>query len=213
MSGGGLVVLGAAWLAYGALHSLLADRRVKAAVTKRWPAAGRWYRLVYNVLALLLLVPPVVLTHAQRGVVLWDRPGAWGWAADGLALLALAVFVWSLRAYDLATFIGLRQWRDGCRDPDGPQAFHISPLHRYVRHPWYSSALVVIWTRDWDPAWLVTAAALTFYLWLGARWEEAKLVESFGEAYRAYQRQVPFLMPRPWRRLTPQAAQRLTRVR
>lgn len=200
-SPGSLAGLAVAWLAYGLVHSLLADRRLKARIVGRWPGAARAYRLAYNGLAVVLLAGPLALTRALRGPPLWDWPGAWGWLADGLAAAALAVFLWSLRYYDLGVFLGLRQWREGAADPDGPQAFRLSPLHRFVRHPWYSCALVLIWTRDWDPAWLVTAAALTAYIWVGLRLEEAKLETAFGDAYRRYRARVPALLPRPWRYL------------
>lgn len=195
-----LLLLTATWGGYFALHSLLASHAMKAEVARRWPRFARRYRLFYNTVALVTLVPVLALMASTPGPWLWRWHGAWGWLADALALCALAGFVWSARYYDLGEFAGLRR---ACADGPATGGLRISPLHRHVRHPWYSLGLVLIWTRDMDAAWLVSALAITAYLVVGSRLEERKLVAEFGEAYRAYQRRVPGLVPRPWRRLTP----------
>jgi len=192
-----LLLLAATWAGYFALHSLLAGRGLKAEVARRWPRLARRYRLAYNVTALVTLVPVLALMAHTPGPWLWRWEGAWGWLADGLALGALAGFAWSARYYDLGEFAGLD--RAGA---EGPGGLRISPLHRHVRHPWYSLGLVLIWTRDMDAAWLVSALVITAYLVVGSRLEERRLVAEFGEAYRAYKRRVPGLVPLPGRALS-----------
>ena len=84
-------------------------------------------------------------------------------------------FYWTLRYYDSGEFIGLRQWReqvDPCRIM---RRFHLSPLHRFVRHPWYFLGLVLIWSRDMN-SFLLTAIVITLYFWLGSKLEEKKLL-------------------------------------
>jgi protein-S-isoprenylcysteine O-methyltransferase Ste14 len=199
-----LLLIAGAWLVYGALHSWLASGHTKAWVARRWPRFVPAYRLAYNGLAILLLIPPLALTLSQPGEALWNWPVWVSWPA---AVLAIAGFVWSLRWYDMGEFMGLRQWRrhDG-REHEG---FVISPLHRYVRHPWYSLGLLLLWTRDLNAAWLTTALAVTLYLAIGSRLEERKLVAQYGEAYREYMRRVPALLPWPGRHLSPDEAQAL----
>lgn len=185
------------WIAYGAVHSALASLAVKRVVARRFPAAMRGYRLAFNVLAVVLLVPPLWLTFAWRGPLLWHWSGGWGWLADGLALAAVVGFVWSLRWYDMSVFAGTAQWRSrhGGIDDGGPLA--LSPLHRYVRHPWYALALVVLWTRDMDAARLVSTVCITAYFRLGSLLEERKLLAFYGEAYAHYRRRVNGLVPWP----------------
>ncbi|BAZ93253.1 membrane protein [Thiohalobacter sp. COW1] len=196
------------WLLYLALHSLLADARVRRRFETRWPLLERRYRLFYTLQSSLLILPPLALLVLwyDRGEPLWAWQGMAGWFADGLALLALAGFAWATRAYDLAAFLGLKA-ATGHANITG---FHLSPLHRHVRHPWYSLGLVVLWTRDMPPALLVTALCITAYLLVGIRLEERKLIDEFGERYREYRRRVPALIPRPWRRLTVEEARRLS---
>ena len=35
----------------------------------------------------------------------------------------------------------------------------LSPLHRWVRHPWYFLGLLILWTQEMNAALLVTALA------------------------------------------------------
>jgi protein-S-isoprenylcysteine O-methyltransferase Ste14 len=204
-----LGLLALTWLAYFALHSLLASLGLKRWVARERPGWMRVYRLAYNAMALLLLVPPLWLTYSERGPWLWEWTGFGWWLANGLAALAALGFLWSLRWYDGAEFLGLRQWREGVRTAEDQERFHLSPLHRYVRHPWYSLGLVIVWTRDMDLAFLVTAMMITLYFVAGSRLEERKLLVYHGEAYRRYRRLVPSLVPSPWKFLSREQAHRL----
>ncbi len=199
-----VLLIALAWLAYGLIHSWLAGGAVKAWVSRRWPGLAPAYRLAYNAIATLLLIPPLALTLSMPGEVVWDVPG---WIAWPTAVIAVTGFIWSLRWYDMGEFLGLAQWRrhDG-REHEG---FVLSPLHRYVRHPWYSLGLLLLWTRDLDAAWLTTALAVTVYVLIGSRLEERKLIERYGDTYRRYRERVPGLIPWPGHRLSRAQAQAL----
>lgn len=204
-----LILLAAAWAAYLGIHSLLASLKFKRWMAERYPGAMPAYRLGYNALATLLLLPVAWLYWQARAEPLWRWEGAAAWLANGLALAAVTGFFWSLRYYDGAEFLGLRQWRERRRRVEEQEHLHISPLHRFVRHPWYSLGLVILWTRDMDPALLVTAVVATVYLALGSRLEERKLVAYYGDTYRQYRARVPGLVPLPWRWLDRPTAARL----
>jgi protein-S-isoprenylcysteine O-methyltransferase Ste14 len=126
-----------------------------------------------------------------------------------MAFLALLGVAWSMRDYDGSEFLGIRQWREKEKAVEDQERFHISPMHRFVRHPWYSLSLVLIWTRDMDLAFLVTAVVLTLYFIVGARLEEQKLIVYHGERYRRYREMVPALLPLPWRYLSCEQANEL----
>lgn len=192
----GLTLLAIAWVLYFCLHSLLAATPVKAAVAARLPGLAPAYRLVYNGIALAALLPVLWLQRQLSGAPLFALPVPVRAACDIAALAAVATFVWTLRWYDMGAFSGLRP------EAGGAASFTLSPLHRHVRHPWYFLALVVIWTRPMDAAWLVAAIAITLYLVVGSYLEDAKLVEAFGPAYRRYLERVPGLWPWPGRRLS-----------
>jgi protein-S-isoprenylcysteine O-methyltransferase Ste14 len=132
--------------------------------------------------------------------------------AYGLAGLAILGFAWSLRYYDGSEFLGLRQWRARQRSALDQERLHLSPLHRFVRHPWYTLGLVLVWTQNMDAARLTSAVVISAYFVLGSRLEERKLLLYHGPAYAAYRRRVPALLPRPWRSLSSAEARELTRL-
>ena len=206
-----LLWLVVAWLAYFAVHSLLASLAVKRWVARRWPHRMPWYRLFFNAVATVGVLVPLGLTFAIGGepVIRWT--GAWWWLANGLALAALLGFFWSLRYYDGSEFLGLRQLKARERRVEDQERFRISPLHRHVRHPWYFLGLVLLWTRDMTPALLVSVILMTLYFIIGSRLEERKLRSYHGEAYDRYRKQVPGLVPLPGKRLTRQEAEALER--
>ena len=77
LSGTQIASLVLCWLAYAALHSLLASLRLKRVVAAHWPRLAPAYRLAFNLLAVVLLVPPLWLTFAWRGPLLWSWQGGW----------------------------------------------------------------------------------------------------------------------------------------
>ena len=203
----GLLVL--AWLVYFGLHSLLASLWLKRWVARAHPRWMPGYRMFFNLCATVFLLPLLVLTYWERGPWLWEWTGVGWWVTSTLALAALLGFLWSLRWYDGSEFLGIKQWRSGSTSAEDQESFHLSPFHRYVRHPWYSLGLVLVWTRDMDPAFLTTAVMISLYFLLGSRLEERKLIVYHGEVYRSYRRLVPGLIPLPWRYLTREQARGL----
>jgi protein-S-isoprenylcysteine O-methyltransferase Ste14 len=197
------------WVAYATLHSLLAALSVKAWVTRRWPAFASFYRLAFNLQSVILVLPLIWATYAIPGDWLWRWAGIGAWIANGLALAALAAFWLSSGTYDMGEFLGTKPWREKRTDAVEHDGFRISPLHRFVRHPWYALGLVLVWTRDMNAPLLVSACAVTLYLFVGAWLEERKLAAHFGAAYREYCEKVPGLIPLPWKRLSVDEAEAL----
>lgn len=187
------------WSGYLALHSALASLGAKDWIARHFPAALPAYRIAYNALALTLILPLLWWTARQGGPALWTWPNWIDWSATAIAA---AGFVWSLRWYDGATFLGLRQWRDRTAPDSEHAAFTISPLHRHVRHPWYGLGSLWLWTRDLNAAWLAVAVVVTVYLVIGSRLEERKLLAFYGEPYQKYRARVPGLIPLPGRALS-----------
>lgn len=203
--------LAAAWIGYAALHSLLAALHVKNAFRRRMPAAARYYRLGYNLLAIALLLPLLALARSTPGPLLWQWSGLAQWVAWALMLLAIIGFIVSSSDYDMPAFLGLRQLREPASAADEPK-FRIGRMHRHVRHPWYSFGLMLVWTQPMSAAWLVSCAFITLYFVIGSRLEEAKLIAHYGERYRRYRQRVPAFLPLPWRSLDDTEAAEIERL-
>lgn len=212
MSINGLLLLAFSWLLYFSLHSFLASLTAKRWLATRFPAFNFAYRVFYNIVSLLAIVPILWFMHKLNGPRLWAWPDELAWLANGLAILAAIGFIWSFRYYGAADFLGLAQLKTKQKADNEHQALAISPLHRHVRHPWYFFGLVILWTRDMTPAFFISALAITTYLIIGSRLEERKLIYFYGDAYREYRRRVPALIPWPGHHLTADEATRLMQM-
>lgn len=178
------------WAAYFFVHSLLAHDLVKARLQgKRFPKG--FYRVFYNVIALLLLVPVVYCYSETKGQFSAPFSGLHWFGYLGI-LAGFLVLGSSLRQYDLGEFSGLTQ---------NPQAskLNTSGLNKLVRHPLYLGVFMIIWsfflaTFSW--AALITAIVISIYLPVGIYLEEQKLLKVFGAGYESYKKEVPMLFPR-----------------
>ncbi len=186
---------------YGALHSLLATAGAKARA-RQWfgPAADRGYRLAYNIVGGVSLLPVLWLVAKLPDRSLYAIP--WPWtlltgAGQIIGALVVLLGVWQTGA---ARFLGLRQLVAPDTHQESPHLV-ISGLYRWVRHPLYAGGLLFIWlTPRLSVNLLALYLGLTLYILIGARLEERRLLAEFGEAYAQYQQNVPMLLPRPPRR-------------
>ena len=205
------ILLSMAWLGFYALHSWFASHHFKRQFAHGFPALFPRYRLLYNLASALLLLIPLVLTFFHPWAELWSWQGMTSWLMNGFGLIAIAGFLVSMRYYDGAAFLGLRPNADGhIGSVDEP--FILSPLHRFVRHPWYFFGLLLIWSRDMNMGWFITCVWATLYMLAGSRLEEKKLIIEYGKTYSRYRDKVPGLIPRPWRYLNKEQAEQLTRL-
>ncbi len=196
--------LGLIWTAYFCIHSLQASLPVKNMINRKFPMFMPYYRLMFNLVATALLIPPLWLLYTGDKIVLWNFTGALFWITQGLALAAVFGFLISTRYYDGREFLGLRQLTSHATGITNQENLCLSPFHRYVRHPWYSFALILIWTRPMDSLMLTSASIITLYLIIGSRLEENKLLTYYGNVYARYISMVPGLIPLPWKYLRTQ---------
>ncbi len=187
-----LLILGG-MLVWGLWHSLLAARRVKRVLEAH---LGRGYRLFYNLVAGVTLLPVLALVAWRPGEVLYQVPAPWRWGMVVIQLLAVLAAAVTLLQTDVLRFLGIRQLLQA--EPLGPNRLTIRGFYKWVRHPLYFFSLIFLWFSPIMTLNLcILYGAFTLYLYIGAIFEERKLVGQFGQAYRAYQQRVPMLIP--WR--------------
>jgi protein-S-isoprenylcysteine O-methyltransferase Ste14 len=182
-------------LIWGALHSTLASLKAKE-LAHRWfgPAADRFYRLAYNLFALASFGPVLVIIFLTPDRQLYLVPLPWMALMIAGQLLAMVALVVGFLQMDVWEFVGLRQTTGSLSSRGGELL--ISGLYRHVRHPLYTAGLAFIWLMPLMTAnVLAINIALSLYVVIGAWFEERKLMHEFGEAYAAYQRQTPMLVP------------------
>lgn len=186
-----LIRLAAFWTGWCVLHSLLIASPVRGAFQKFWGPRFPRYRLLYNLISLITLLPLWAFTRhwSTAPGVLWEWPYT---PLQGvLVLLGLGGFWAGARSYDLRLFAGLRPERE---DPELQQ----TGILGLSRHPWYTAALLLLWAQKMDAPILVMTLILSVYLIVGAFLEERKLVRTFGSSYEAYRRQVSMFFPFKW---------------
>ncbi len=187
------------WLAYGLLHSLLASTRFNALLTAFLPGQKRYFRLVYNLLAIGLLVALGAFTLRQPSIFFFQPNWYTALLAFGCLAAGGAIGIAAFRHYSGAEFIGITHLKN--REEPKPETLVTSGLNARVRHPLYSATVLLLTgiCLLWPCENIVSAAAgLLLYLPMGIYWEELKLLKMYGDAYAQYQQQVKRLIPGIW---------------
>lgn len=131
---------------------------------------------------------------------LWQRvPGESWWRMPfwviAFPIAAIAGMIWCLLRMDLPEFLGLRPF---LAKQDAEQRLDTAGPYRFVRHPLMFFTLVYLWTiPEMTATHGMLVVGLTAYVLLGILLEERDLERRFGDAYVAYRRKTPMLVP--WR--------------
>ena len=178
---------------WGLIHSLVASHGFKDFL-RRTLGDGfmKFYRLLYNVFAVISIAPVLYLMVVLPNKVLYRIPSPWSYLMlAGQGVSALLLFVAVLQT-DVLSFVGLRQ----LVEEEKPGRLVTGGLYRVVRHPLYTFSLAILW---FSPAVslnsFIVYASLTLYILVGIYFEERKLLREFGKAYARYKSVTPMLIP------------------
>jgi len=186
---------------FAVLHSILArlaiKSRVRAVVGNRRYEA--FYRIVYNVLSVITFAPIFGVLYLYPGADVWSMSGAIAIVFRILQLIGLLGLGASLLQIDGGRFLGTKQVQAYLNDaplplPDEP--LQTGGVYAIVRHPLYLFSLMVLWfTPSMSTSWFAFVVLSTIYFAVGSIFEERTMIEIFGEPYKAYQQDVPWLIP------------------
>lgn len=187
-------------LGFALVHSVTADKRVKAYIADKFGERFRhgWYRLFYNVLSVISLAP-LFLYMAINSSVLYTVPDNLKLFFQILQFLGLLGVAISILQIDWMRFAGLRQviaYLSGDELPLQDEPLKIDGLYGFVRHPLYLFSLMFFWFSP-----ILTNTGLMFnllataYFVFGSIIEERRMLDYYGETYENYRRQVPWLIP------------------
>jgi len=178
---------------YGGIHSFLAGQRPRLLARRLFGEAGRrWYRLAYNLLAGLLLLPILLLVRILPDAPLYTIPMPLmlvTMALQGVAILSMIFVVYET---GILAFVGLAP-----EEERTPQLVTNGAYH-WMRHPLYTASLVVLWlfpTMGWNL--LAFTLGATIYILIGIRFEERRMLRVYGKKYADYRRRTPMLFPLP----------------
>ena len=191
----GIFLYALLWLLFAVKHSLLARVAVQAKLERH---LGHWYRFVYNLVAaitiLLVYIAGRYLLANNGFSILNNSIGTV--LSITLQIAGLITLLVALTQYDIGRFSGITQLRTKERlSETSHEPLQQRGLNRWVRHPLYTGAFLVLWGGAGSSLGLWTAIWGSLYLVIGTHFEERKLIALYKDSYRQYQQQVPRYFP------------------
>ena len=182
-------------VAFAAIHSLMASLFFKRCVTRILGSrAELLYMPVFNLIALLTVLPLAYLLYKNPGPFLYIIPSPW--LMIGGQFIAATIAPRAL--LDAPNrFKKLSQ----LSAPNTPTAssLNIRGIYRWVRDPFLLSGLIIIWLTPFMTINLFVIYLLsTIYLYIGYLHWERRLVSQFDDEYREYQKRVHRIIPQFW---------------
>lgn len=191
------IILSILWIVYGVFHSLTATESFKNLLKSVLGRFSIYYRLIYNILAIVLILPIIKFQLDSPTELLLEK-SIMNQILGGL-MMGSGIFLGfsALKQYNLSEFLGTDVLKDSNKKK---QPLLIKDeLSSIVRHPLYLGILIFLWGAFGffgTSLHLVTAISLTFYIRIGIHFEEKRLVKEFGKQYEKYQKEVPMLIPK-----------------
>jgi len=194
------LVLSFLTIAWCVLHSAMISVSVTEYFKKNLGPRFRFYRLFFNLVAILTLIPVAIYASSIRTEAIFHWNGYMRIGQALLLVMAAVLFLLGGRHYDVRLLLGIKQMREGTSSQliTDTDELDTSGVLGITRHPWYLASILLIWARPLDVSGLFVNVILTSYLIVGTYLEEKKLTREFGEKYINYQKSVPMLVPYKW---------------
>jgi methanethiol S-methyltransferase len=190
----------AAWAAFAVFHSLTVSNRYERRARRflGGPAYAAYHRLIFTAYSSLAFLLLVLYLRTLPDEPLYSLTGIIRIFFHGVQILGAALLFWT--PWDLLEFVGIRQWiRHRRRKSAGGE--RLGPLftgkaYGLVRHPLYLGISVILAFRpEQTRNSAVSVAMIILYFYMGSFFEERRMLEAYGEEYRAYQERVPRFLP------------------
>ena len=194
------LILSLLLIVWCALHSAMISLSVTEFIKKRLGSKFRFYRLFFNLTAILTLIPVAIFAYSIQTRVIFDWAGYMRIGQVILLGIAVLFFLLGGRHYDARQLLGIRQIREGSSTKALTDTGELdtSGALGITRHPWYFASILLIWARPLDLSAIFVNVIFTSYLIVGTYLEEKKLIREFGDQYLAYQQRVSMLIPYKW---------------
>jgi len=190
------------WILWCGLHSTLITKTVTDYAKNKLGYQYRFYRLIFNTISLITFIPLLYYSISYRGPLVFGWEGSLMIVKYFLLAMSIYLFIAGARHYSMSQFIGIHQIKTGQTDQTLSEnnTFNISGILSVIRHPWYTSGIMIIWSGDIYLSNLLNNIVISIYFVVGAFLEERKLLLEFGDKYREYQKNVSMLIPYKWLR-------------
>ncbi len=154
--------------------------------------AGAIYTIASGIVLLL-----VVLLWQRSTQTVMTVPVPFRWLFRAVFFLSLLGFYWGIKALRFFDPFGLTPITDRLRGRNRTSIpITVAGPYRWVRHPLYLFVILMIWScPDLTGDRLLFNLLWTVWIVIGSYLEEIDLIAEFGDAYRAYRKKVPMLVP------------------
>ena len=168
-----LVLLLIAWCV---LHSAMISVSVTEYLKRRLGEKFRFYRLFFNLVAILTLIPVALFAYSIQTQVIFNWSGYLRIGQVMVLGLTVLLFFLGGRHYDAYQFLGIKQIQEGTSNKviTDTGELDTSGILGITRHPWYLAAILFIWARQLDLSGILVNIILTAYLIIGTYLEEKK---------------------------------------
>jgi len=175
------------WLLFCFLHSFLIHPPVENFLKDKF--FPKSYRIFYNLISLISFAGAYLylkINFSEPKLVVIPL-----WLSAIFIITGILLILWSFSCYNLKEFLGLAAQNTKNLVKKGPL--------KYLRHPLYLAALLLIWSEGFNLPRLLVNIILSGYIFIGIKLEEKKLINIFGQEYENYKKEVPALFPLPHR--------------
>jgi len=187
------------WIIFFAVHSIMASSTLKNKINLINPVFKSYYRLTFNIVSTLLLIPIVYVYFNLPAEYLFTPALPYQIIGVLLAVAGIYIVIDGFKNYRTDEFLGTYQVKNH-------HDFHPTKLSRagwngVVRHPLYFGGIILVLGLILIIPTVklgITSLLVIGYLYIGSLWEEKKLKSEFGSDYTDYQRDVSMLMPLKW---------------
>ena len=188
------------WILWCTFHSTLVATTVTDYMRKKLGDQFRFYRLFYNTVSLVTLIPLIYYSNSIQQAPFFRWEGYLVIVRYLMIATSIFLFVTGARHYSMSQLFGIHQIKTGRanRAVSGYGTLDTSGILSGIRHPWYTAGIILVWANDLSLSAFQINIVISAYFVIGTFLEEKKLLLEFGERYREYQRNVSMFFPYKW---------------
>lgn len=178
-----MLILIILWLLFFILHSLLAATKTKVFFAKVLKDNFNYYRLIYNIISLILMLLIVGQLWRMESENIFDSTTFFQFMGGTLLAAGLYVVNAAFKRIDFWAFLGFNM------QDDSPTGLITEGWYKVVRHPLYWGTFLILngifFLKPTVPM-LISVLLSIVYIIIGIEFEEKKLRQTFGRAYDDY---------------------------
>lgn len=186
---------------FGFLHTFLASNKIKKNIAERTGNKTAFYRLFYNAVSMITLITVIELSP-KPDLIIYELRNPYDIIAFVLQVLSMLGIVWSFAYMDWGELSGAAQadrYFKGTykiEEMDAKQEMITKGPYKISRHPLYLFFILFLAFRPYmDLFFLVIFICSVVYCFIGAHYEERKLIEKFGDEYIEYRNRTGKIFP------------------